>query len=189
MTAMSDRESPLQIVFNHRWEYDKAPERFFRAMEILKDRKVGFRAHVVGQRFRKVPPVFDQAHARLGESIGTWGYVESVAEYRRLLSESDVVVSTALHDFQGIAVLEAVAAGCRPVVPDRLAYTELFAHRYRYPSFLDDPEAEARELASRLQELAGRKERKEWEAAPDMHGLSWQSLRVCYQQWLEAKLR
>ncbi|MGI9273686.1 MAG: tRNA-queuosine alpha-mannosyltransferase domain-containing protein [Endozoicomonas sp.] len=187
MASENDRSGSLQIVFNHRWEYDKAPERFFRALEILKDRKVSFRAHVVGQSFRNVPSVFKHARSHLGENIGTWGYIESVGEYRSLLGESDVVVSTAVHDFQGIAVLEAVAAGCRPVVPDRLAYTELFAHRYRYSSFLDDPEAEAQELAGRLQALAEHKEAGQWEDVPDMRGLSWQSLRPCYQQWLEAR--
>jgi len=31
-----------------------------------------------------------------------------------------------------MAVLEAVRAGCRPLVPDRLAYREIFPKRFRY---------------------------------------------------------
>ncbi len=52
--------------------------------------------------------------------------MENKREYQALLQQSNVVLSTALHDFQGIAVLEGVAAGCIPVVPNRLAYPELF---------------------------------------------------------------
>src|SRR5690606_25287589 len=51
-----------------------------------------------------------------------------------LLGQSDAVLSTAIHDFQGLAILEGAALGCRPVVPDRLAYQEIFADDHRYES-------------------------------------------------------
>lgn len=177
---------PLQVLWNHRWEYDKAPERFFKAMELLKEREVNFQLNVVGQRFRKVPEVFEKAKTSLADVIQTWGYVDSVEAYRRVLAESDVVVSTAIHDFQGIAVLEAVAAGCRPVVPDRLAYPELFANRYRYASMENDQDAESEVLASELEKLAAIKEAGQWERAPDVQGLSCHSLKPCYREWVES---
>ncbi|MFT7132051.1 MAG: hypothetical protein ACI81O_000759 [Cyclobacteriaceae bacterium] len=47
------------------------------------------------------------------------------ADYLALLGRSHVVLSTAIHEFPGVAVLEAVAVGCLPVVPDALAYQSL----------------------------------------------------------------
>ena len=142
--------SPLTFVWNHRWEYDKAPERFFQALFELADRGCPFKTHIMGQQFRDCPPVFEQARKYLRDQIITWGFVSDEAEYRRILSTSDVIMSTSLHDFQGLAVLEAVAAGCVPLVPDRLAYRELFEDRFRFPSYPKDSEEEIRK---RLQGL------------------------------------
>ncbi len=41
------------------------------------------------------------------------------------LLDADVVVSTALHEFFGIGVVEAIAAGAFPLLPRRLAYPEV----------------------------------------------------------------
>ena len=54
----AEDNNTLHIVFNHRWEYDKAPERMLTALLLLVERNVLFKVHVVGQSFRQVPPVF-----------------------------------------------------------------------------------------------------------------------------------
>ena len=53
-------------------------------------------------------------------------------EYRNYLSQASIVVSTAIHEFQGLSVLEAISAGAVPVVPDDLCYREQYAEQYRY---------------------------------------------------------
>ena len=45
-----------------------------------------------------------------------------------------MAVSTAVNEFFGIAMVEASYAGCMPLVPDRLAYRELYPARFRYPN-------------------------------------------------------
>jgi len=173
-------QGPLEMVWNHRWEFDKGPELLLAAVERLQQEHVPFRLHVVGQQFRKMPAAFEQLKQRLesGNQCGYWGHVESVQEYRHLLQRSDVVLSTALHDFQGIAVLEAVAAGCCPVVPDRLAYRELFAPEYRYAE-----QQESRALAAMIASLSARKQQGEVTTGPNIQHLSWSRLKSA---WAEA---
>ncbi len=178
-------EGPIRILWNHRWEHDKAPDRFFQALFKLADRQVPFQVHVAGQRFRERPTVFREAKEKLKDHFLTWGFVEDEEKYREILRSSDVVVSTALHDFQGLAVLEAVAAGCLPVIPDRLAYRELFPEEYRVPSREDDPEGESRVFAARLEELCRDPEGTRSIPRPDLGHLSWEVLGPRYGEVLK----
>ncbi len=118
-------DGPLCILWNHRWEYDKGAETFFDLMMELQDEGREFRLVVTGQTFRTAPAIFEEARRRLAPRIRSFGYVQSRAEYCRLLLESDVVVSTAVQEFFGISVVEAVYAGCAPLLPDDLSYPEL----------------------------------------------------------------
>ena len=54
------------------------------------------------------------------------GYLNSKDEYHNVLADADFVVSTADHEFYGIAILEAAVYGCTPILPDRLSYPEIF---------------------------------------------------------------
>lgn len=125
-------EGPPVIVWNHRWEHDKDPQTFFNALYELEELGVPFRLIVLGQSFRYGPSCFAEARGRLQAKTIHFGYAESREEYVQLLRSGDVVVSTALHEFFGLAVLEAVRAGCRPLLPHRLSYPELFPEKYLY---------------------------------------------------------
>lgn len=118
-------ENPLRILWVARWERDKNPDDFFAALRILKECGIPFRLSVLGEQFDHVPDVFNRARIEFAENIDHWGYVESRLKYESILSQSDVVVSTAVHEFFGIAVVEAMMAGNVPLLPDRLSYPEL----------------------------------------------------------------
>lgn len=124
---------PPIVLWNQRWEYDKNPEAFFRLMNRLDDVNYPFRLILAGERFQELPPEFEKAFERYAERILHYGYAEDFEEYSRLLHRADIVVSTAHHDFFGIAIMEAIYAGCHPVLPNRLSYPELI------PSTLHKP--------------------------------------------------
>ena len=142
------RRRPYTVLWNHRWEWDKNPEEFFAALRTLREAGCAFRLAVVGESFRERPAVFDEALEEFADVIGKWGYVESRQEYLGILRDCDIVVSTALHEFFGLAVLEAAGCGCVPLLPRRLAYPEVFDERANPYAFYDDSA-----LAVRLGEM------------------------------------
>lgn len=143
------------LLWNHRWEYDKGPERLLRFLERLEEQQQPYRLSVVGEGFRHYPKAFDQIATSFGHRLVHWGFLESRAGYERLLRQADVVLSTALHDFQGLSMLEAMASGCLPLAPDRLAYREYVPDECRYTSHEHNPDAEAEAAVGCLQKVIG----------------------------------
>lgn len=141
------------LLWNHRWEYDKGPERLLKLLQALDQRSLPFRLSVVGERFRNHPKAFDQIHQQFADRIEHWGFLDSRQDYDQLLARADIVVSTALHDFQGLSMLEAMASGCVPLAPDRLAYREYVPQLCRYHSHEQDAHAEAEAAADCLKNL------------------------------------
>ncbi|MFP4443885.1 MAG: DUF3524 domain-containing protein [Spirochaetia bacterium] len=118
------------IVWNHRWEFDKKPEVFFRVLFRLAGEGIPFRVAVLGENFQKVPKPFLKAKERLAGRIVHYGYVEDRDEYEKWLLRGNIVISTAVQENFGISVAEAAAFGCRPLVPSRLSYPELIPEEY-----------------------------------------------------------
>ncbi|HFD12679.1 MAG TPA: DUF3524 domain-containing protein [Crenotrichaceae bacterium] len=176
---------PFTLVWNHRWEYDKAPERLYAALTRLKARGIEFRIHVIGQQFRQSPEVFTQIKNQFDKNIGVFGFIEDRKDYLQVLSESHLVISTAIHEFQGLAVMEAVAHGCIPVVPNRLSYPEFFEQQYCYPSEMDNPDLEATGLCDKIEYWLRYFQDGHSPPLPDMTSLSWNHLTSRYNALLK----
>ncbi len=164
------------VIWNHRWEHDKNPEAFFMALFKLQKKGVPFKLIVLGQSFQNMPSIFEHAREKLKKEILHFGYSISRKEYAALLRQGDIIVSTALHEFFGISVLEAVRAGCRPLLPQRLSYPELFDDIYLYSDG---------ELCERLEQLlidGGRLEDRKAKNITDE--FQWTQLRSKYHEWL-----
>jgi glycosyltransferase involved in cell wall biosynthesis len=120
-------DGPLRIVWAARWEHDKGPQELFDAMRRLRGEGVAYRLAVVGEQFRDAPAAFELAKEELGDRIEVWGHRPTRREYLATLEWADVFVSTARHEFFGLAAVEATACGALAVLPERLAYPEVFA--------------------------------------------------------------
>ncbi len=121
------------ILWNHRWEYDKAPEIFAEAMVRLAEQGVDFRLALLGNRSSTFP---NESLLHMREKLGDRIIADERADratYNRIVSESGIVISTSLHEFQGLSILEAASAEARPMVPDALCYPEIYPVAYRYP--------------------------------------------------------
>ena len=153
--SLEDRTCP-HLLWNHRWEYDKGPDRLLKFLQVLEQRSVTFRLSVVGERFRRYPKVFDRIREQFDPCIEHWGFLENREDYDHLLRQADIVVSTALHDFQGLSMLEAMASGCVPLAPDRLAYREYVPAFCRYESHEQNAEREAEAAADSLEGMLGK---------------------------------
>lgn len=154
--ASAEPPPPCHLLWAARWEADKAPDAWFAALDQLAETDARFRVSVLGRASRHEPELFASARERLGDRVVHWGWLESRTEYEAALASADVVVSTARHEFFGIAVAEAVAAGAFPLVPRRLAYPELLAELDEPDCFYEDPR-----LAERLADLCARHDRRE----------------------------
>lgn len=117
-------ETPLSIVWAARWEHDKRPDLLLDAVVRLREQGVQFSLSVLGESFGRQPDCMDVLRQNHSEVIAHWGMAE-VADYRQILKRSDVFLSTADHEFFGVSAVEAMSAGCYPILPNRLSYPEL----------------------------------------------------------------
>ena len=140
----------ITIIWNHRWEYDKGPEYLLAFVSnidtlLVKHPTTGIALHIVGQQFRQQPSEFNELKNIITAleknydnfTRGHWGHCSSDYDYQNLLESSDIVLSTSMHDFQGLAIQEAVMAGCIPLLPNHLVYPEIFADEHLYPWSVD----------------------------------------------------
>ena len=128
-----DPDEPPVVLWNHRWEYDKNPQAFFNLMRRLDESGHRFRLILAGKHFEDKPYEFEEAFERYADRILHYGYAEDFEEYSSLLHRADIVVSTALHEFFGIAMMEAIHCGCHPVLPNKLSYPELIPESHHSP--------------------------------------------------------
>ncbi len=141
---------PLRLQWLGRLEYDKGGDLLLAILGDLEQRELPYELAVTGQQYRQTPEAFATIRASFGHRLVQFGYLEGRSDYLAQLARADIVLSTARQEFQGLAVMEAVQRGACPVVPDRLAYPEIYPEAYRYASLPGDPGKEARAAAQRI---------------------------------------
>lgn len=138
------RPGPIRIVWNHRWEHDKGPDRLSRLMDRLAERRLDLQWLLLGERCGSADDDMAALLARHGSRVAHAGFVPDRRAYAELLWQADIVLSTARHDFFGVAVAEAMVCGCLPILPRDLAYPERLPPERREQLLYDgEPELEA----------------------------------------------
>ncbi len=177
--ATGSASASLRLLWAARWEFDKGPERLLAILRELERRGSDYRLCLLGERFRNTPAEFDVIERDFSHRLDQFGYAESREAYFAWLRGADIVLSTATHEFQGLSVLEAVANGCLPAIPDRLAYPELFGRDCTYKDYGTDIEREA-QAAADLIEQYGYRLRAERIQRPAIERFSWSVLKPRY---------
>lgn len=182
--AAAPKKTPL-VIWNHRWEFDKDPETFFRCLYEADAAGDDFEIALLGENFQMVPKEFLKAQEYFGPRIRRYGWVESREEYRNWLSRGDIVISTSNQENFGISMVEAIYHGARPLLPRRLSYPELIPEEF-HGEVLYDSE---KELFRRFRELL--KATREGNAAPralaeSMSRFSWEKIIQEYDSLFES---
>lgn len=128
----SNKRDSLNVLWNHRWEWDKQPELLHEVLRLVCKQSRPITFSITGQSFRSTPDALNAISSQYSSKLTHFGFIQQRSEYERILLQSDVVLSTAIHEFQGIAVLEAASRGCIPLLPNRLSYPEFFDTQYLY---------------------------------------------------------
>jgi len=126
------------ILWNHRWEYDKNPEDFFKTLFELTGLGLDFKLIVLGENYGESPPIFAEAKEKLAKHIIHFGYAPDFETYARLLWQANILPVTSQQDFFGGSVVEAIYCGVYPLLPNKLAYPEHILSNHHAQHFYDN---------------------------------------------------
>lgn len=116
---------PIHVLWNHRWAWDKAPDRFLEVLRKMKKASLDCRLILMGPHVDdpNVNP-FHRDLESFSELIIHRGTAKSKKAYHHWLASSDVLIHEPRQEFFGISVLEAMFHGVLPIVPNRGPYSE-----------------------------------------------------------------
>jgi glycosyltransferase involved in cell wall biosynthesis len=181
-------QSPPLIIWNHRWEHDKNPEAFFKALFQMHLQGIDFQVALLGEDYAQMPEVFKSAHEQLGRRLIQYGRVASRQEYYKWLQRGSVVVSTAKQENFGIAVVEAIYHGCLPLLPNRLSYPEILPETF-HSDFLYGNQEELEQKLSTLLTGGDRYQMKRLALSTVMQKYSWEKMIDLYDEELSNLVR
>lgn len=173
-------ESPI-LLWNHRWEYDKNPTAFFETLFKLAEEGIDFKLIVLGESYKKMPPIFKIAKKKLADKLLHWGYAKTFEEYAKWLWRADILPVTSNQDFFGGSVVEAMYCHCWPILPKRLAYREHIPQAFHVDYFYEKEGDFYLKLKTLLLDFSTKKQRK---VQPFVNKYDWQKLIKIYDKKL-----
>ncbi len=169
-------ETPL-VLFNQRWEQDKRPDLFLEACVALVEQGIEFDLALCGEHY----PGRYRITEALKDRIKFEGYLDRPA-YLEVLSASDIVVSTSEHEYFGVAVAEAIAAGALPCLPYRLSYPELLPQHTEAFTYTESPEKTLKKI---LTDFEQHRSQASDRLTQHIAGFEWPKVAARYDKVLE----
>ena len=180
-----ERDLKPNILWNHRWEYDKNPQSFFSILKKVKNGGNDFGLIILGENFSKSPKVFEESKKEFVNQIVHWGYVDSFEEYAKLLWKSHIIPVTSNQEFFGGSVMEAIYCGVWPILPNRLTYPELLPSEMHSENIYNTDE----ELINKIcWAIANHQKLNQSKLATISEKFDWQVIAPEYDRKLEAML-
>ncbi|CAN5591289.1 DUF3524 domain-containing protein [soil metagenome] len=126
------------LLWNARWELDKRPDTFVQFLDILTAAGQDFDLLVLGTGSTGTEDI-ETGLKQHAHRASLPGHFEDRSTYEAALTSAGIFVSTANHEFFGVAALEAALSGLVPVLPANLAYPETLPSAYFYaPDDIED---------------------------------------------------
>lgn len=125
-------QGPPIILWNHRWAYDKGPDRFLAHLQFLNTKGMAFKLILCGAPSKNEPHAFSQLRELFADRILHAGFADSKAEYVRLLQAADVLLHDPVQEYFGVSVAEAMSQGVIPLVKNDQAYTSWVPEAFRF---------------------------------------------------------
>jgi len=176
------KDDPPLVLWNHRWDPDKDPSSSIAVMTQLAETGIDFRIAFTGERFVKQRREYDESIAALGHRVVVDDHLER-SEYLEVLGRSTIVMSTALQEFFGVSVVEAMAAGALPILPRRLVYPERIPTELADQTLYGSPDEAVELLVSALESTA---ETRALGAAlrAEVDRYDWSVVAPAYDEWM-----
>jgi glycosyltransferase involved in cell wall biosynthesis len=181
---LGPKDDPPLVLWNHRWDPDKDPSSFIAVMARLAQTGIDFRIALTGERFVKQRREYDESIAALGHLVIVDDHLER-GEYLGVLGRSTIVMSTALQEFFGVSIVEAMAAGALPVLPRRLVYPERIPFEVGDRTLYGSQDQAVELLASALGSV---QETRALGSAlrAEVDRYDWSVVAPTYDEWLES---
>jgi len=174
------------ILWNHRWEYDKSPDLFFNTLLKLKNNGIKFKLAVLGEQFKRSPEIFSKVPEIFKDELVHFGYCKDENDYIRFLQLADILPVTAIQDFFGISVVEAMYCNTIPLLPKRLAYTEHIPEKLHSAFFYKDENVFAQQLQRMIFNV---KILRKQNVSQFVKHYSWSEMKTTYESEFEAVVK
>jgi glycosyltransferase involved in cell wall biosynthesis len=185
--SVAERDQPAAgcpvLLWPHRWEPDKDPIAFASALARLAATGAAFNLILAGEDPPGGSTFAERSRqdvlTRFGDRVLASGPFER-SRYLELLGRADLVVSCAKQELFGVGVVEAVAAGCVPLLPAKLSYPEVIPAQW-HDTVLYQPGRFGSALSEAVDRLAERRRATEG-LADAMTRFDWSKVAPAYDR-------